>query len=97
MTVRTKGGSHYLRAAERRQGEPSAQSPPQKGGGLVRPMTLTAMADLHIPEALSNGGVPLDGLVVLFSAQMSSKYGHVVSDAARLAGNAIAGEWSLTG
>ena len=57
-------------------------------------MTLTEMADLHIPEALSNGVVPLDGLVVPFRALMTAKYGQVVSDAARLAANAIAGKRS---
>jgi hypothetical protein len=57
-------------------------------------MTLTEMADLYIPEALSNGGVPLDGVAVLFSARMTAKYGHVVSDAARFAANAIAGKLS---
>ena len=38
--------------------------------------------------------MPLDGLVVLFRALMTAKYGQVVSDAARLAANAIAGKRS---
>jgi hypothetical protein len=66
-----KGG----RASAGRAKRPAA---PAKEAWL-RPMTLTEMADLYIPEALSNGGVPLDGVAVLFSARMTAKLPNTVT------------------